>query len=154
MTMITYGLSLLLNIGAPQPVCAVAAELRADIERLTDYRVAENCPAVLRRNLTARFGGEAQAAEYLPETGEIVLSPELDLNTAIGRGYLLHEMVHAAQFAAGRQDEIPCPGRLEAEAYMVQSAYLRDQDEDTEANLMLLMSEFAGHCSDRFYGAD
>lgn len=146
------GLALLLNIGAPQPVCAVAVELRADIERLTEYRVAEDCPSVLRRKLTARFGGAPQAAEYMPETGQIALSPELDLNTAVGRGYLLHEMVHAAQFTAGRHETVACPGRLEAEAYMVQSAYLREAGEGTEATLMRLMSEFAGSCSDQFYG--
>lgn len=152
--MLAQGLALLLNIGAPQPVCAVADELRADIERLTEYRIAEECPSVLRRKLTARFGGAPQAAEYLPETGQIALSPELDLNTAVGRGYLLHEMVHAAQFAAGRHDAVACPGRLEAEAYMVQSAYLREAGEETEATLMLLMSEFASPCSDRYYGED
>lgn len=146
MTMIAQSLAIFLNIGVPQSPCMVAVELHRAIEELTPYRAEKVCPTVRRMTFDAEFGAAAQAAEYFPDTGEIGLSPDLDLNTIIGRSYLLHEMVHAAQFAAGRHTDVACVGQLEAEAYHAQAAYLQREGEPREAGMVLLMGTFAGTC--------
>jgi hypothetical protein len=74
------------------------------------------------------------------------LAPDLDTDSALGRSYLLHELVHAAQFRAGRQEEVACEAELEAEAYRVQTAWLRRQGEFREAMLLDWTAEALGRC--------
>jgi len=63
-------------------------------------------------------------AVYLPTKNIILLSEEIDVESAIGRSFIVHELVHALQFQAGVVGQKPCLGALEAEAYHAQSAYL------------------------------
>lgn len=91
-------------------------------------------------------GSLVQAAAYLPETGEIGVSRDLDLGDTLGRSYLLHELVHAYQFAAGQHLAAACVGVLEREAYAVQAAYLRAHGQVAEAVLIDLIAGRQGTC--------
>ena len=90
----------------------------------------------------------SQAGAFCPDTGAIELAPDLDLSDAFGQSYLLHELVHAAQYANGAQDNARCPAVLEAEAYTVQSDFLRARGLGREAVTMRLLAGQLGTCPD------
>lgn len=85
------------------------------------------------------------AALYDPVAKAIRISDDLDLDSAIGRSYLLHELVHHLQFAHG-QDAHACRGRLEAEAYRVQARYLHKHNQPEEASRQLILGLFLDNC--------
>lgn len=88
----------------------------------------------------------SQAGAFLPESGRIELAPDLDLGSAYGQSYLLHELVHAAQYANGAQTRAPCPAALEAEAYTVQAHFLRERGLGQDALLISLLADQLGSC--------
>lgn len=88
------------------------------------------------------------AALYDPLANRIRISDDLDLESPVGRSYLLHELVHHLQFAHG-QDADNCVGRLEAEAYRVQARYLREHDFQEEANRQMILGLLLDGCERR-----
>lgn len=111
---------------------ALAAKLSLTVAVLTDYpppvvpRV-ELLPAVEINRIVCTSPCNAQGA-YLAERG-ILLAVGLDLaGDPRARAVLLHELVHQAQELAGAWSDLdPCERNLrrEAEAYVVEHAYLR-----------------------------
>lgn len=67
------------------------------------------------------------AAVFIPATQRVIISDELDLDTAIGQSFVLHEYVHALQYGTrGETIFDTCEHLLdsEAEAYAVQQQFL------------------------------
>jgi hypothetical protein len=90
--------------------------------------------------------GEAVAAVYVPATREILLAADLDPGTALARSYLVHELVHAQQFASRAHERASCPGTLEADAYDTQALYLRTRGLREEAFLLQILGMFQSAC--------
>ena len=88
----------------------------------------------------------AVAAVYVPATHEILLADDLDPDTPLARSYLVHELVHAQQFAEHAQAHISCPGRLEADASGTQALYLRTKAQQEEAFLLPGAGNFPEAC--------
>ncbi|UVF22229.1 hypothetical protein HPT29_026455 (plasmid) [Microvirga terrae] len=89
---------------------------------------------------------EAVAAVYVPTTREILLADDLDPDTPLARSYLVHELVHAQQFASRAHERASCPGALEADAYGLQALYLRTRGLREEAFLLQVLGLFQGAC--------
>ncbi|MFN3280093.1 MAG: hypothetical protein ACK40I_00235 [Tabrizicola sp.] len=104
------------------------------------------CPEIGVSALEGAAGLRSQAGAYFPETGRIELAPDLDLNTAYGQSFLLHERVHAAQVAAGADRTAPCPAALEAEAYWVQADFLHRAGLGRDALLPRMPGDQLGRC--------
>jgi hypothetical protein len=90
--------------------------------------------------------GEAVAAVYVPATREILLADDLDPSTPLALSYLVHELVHAQQFAEHAQERVSCPGVLEADAYGTQALYLRTMGLRDEAFLLQILGMFQSAC--------
>lgn len=86
------------------------------------------------------------AAAYMPRSMEILLADDLDLLDPLARSYLVHELVHAQQIAAGKHRRVACLGRLEEEAYAVQARYLDRHGLGREALLFRLIGMLQGAC--------
>jgi hypothetical protein len=89
---------------------------------------------------------EAVAAVYVPATREIMLADDLDPGTPLARSYLVHELVHAQQFATRAHEHVSCPGALEADAYGGQALYLRTWGLREEAFLLQVLGMFQAAC--------
>lgn len=127
--------------------CDGVADLLAFIAAKTDYPVPSACPEIARLDLAQDSAAlRSQAGAYFPQTGDIGIAADLDTEQTYGRSYLLHELVHAAQYRAGAQYRVRCPAELEAEAYAVQIAYLRANGEPREALLLGWLAEGLGRC--------
>ena len=89
------------------------------------------------------------AAAFNPVRGEIVIGDDIDLMTPLGLSFLVHELVHSQQYAAGRHIHATCHGTLEAEAYAIQARFLRARQQPREAVLFdilgLLQVDCGGH---------
>ena len=99
--------------------------------------------------LPAAFGtarNETVAAVYVPVTREILLADDLDPGTPLARSYLVHELVHAQQFATHAHERASCPGALEADAYGAQASYLRTKGLKEEAFLLQVLGMFQSAC--------
>jgi hypothetical protein len=127
-------------------LCALAATLNRVVAAESDYAVGAGCPDIGFGALPATGTIRSQAGAYYPETGQIELAPDLDLSDAVGQSYLLHELVHAAQFAAGADAKAACPAALEAEAYTVQARYLRAHGNPREAVMLTVLADQLGSC--------
>ena len=92
-------------------LCPLVARLNAWVVRITDHHPPP-CPQIGFTDLAGSVGVRSQAAAYDPQSGRIELAPDLDLATAYGQSYLLHELVHAAQFANGADRTALCPAAL------------------------------------------
>ncbi len=131
---------------------AQAAQLCPLVQDLNRIVLAETgylpvpCPSIGFTAVPPALSLRSQAGAYLPATGQIELAPDLDLKTPYGQSYLLHELVHAAQFAYGAEARMPCPAALEAEAYTVQAAFLRMHGLGREALLVSLLAAQLGLC--------
>jgi hypothetical protein len=90
---------------------------------------------------------ETVAAVYVPATREILLADDLDPGTALARSYLVHELVHAQQFASRAHEHVQCPGELEADAYGTQALYLSALGLREEALLLQIMGMFQRACA-------
>ncbi len=139
------------NPGAPGPdLCPLVAELNRIIADSTAY-VPAPCPVIGFAVLPEGGAMRSQAGAYFPETGRIELAPDLDLTGAYGQSYLLHELIHAAQFANGADATAECPARLEAEAYSLQSDFLQINGLPREAVLVRLLADHLGRCGPADY---
>ena len=137
----------LINLApAERDLCPLVAELNTVIARETRY-IPPPCPAIGFAALPASGTLRSQAGAYYPESGSIELAPDLDLTEAFGQSYLLHELVHAAQYANDAQASARCPQTLEAEAYSVQSDFLRAHGLGREAMLMRFLADQLGSCA-------
>ncbi|MFM7332795.1 MAG: hypothetical protein ACKO1H_00050 [Tabrizicola sp.] len=126
-------------------LCPLVAQLNQALVEGTRYR-AVPCPEIGFVALDNQPGLRSQAGAYFPETGQIELAPDLDLTTAYGQSFLLHEMVHAAQFAEGADSRVPCIAALEAEAYLVQAQFLHDAGLTRDALFTRMLGEQLGTC--------
>jgi len=126
-------------------LCPLVADLNAALADATRY-AAVPCPEIGFAVLDAQPGMRSQAGAYFPKTGRIELAPDLDLTTAYGQSFLLHELVHAAQFAEGADRQAPCPAALEAEAYRVQAQFLHEAGLTRDALLTRMLGEQLGRC--------
>jgi hypothetical protein len=86
------------------------------------------------------------AAAFLPSRNWIILADNLDTTTAVGRSYLVHELVHAQQYARGAPGKATCIGSLEGEAYSLQARYLRRHGLKQEAFLFEMMGMLQSAC--------
>lgn len=126
-------------------LCPLVAALNRQLAAGTDYQPIP-CPDIGVSVLEGQPGMRSQAGAYFPETGRIELAPDLDLTTVYGQSFLLHEMVHAAQFAEGADAEAPCPAALEAEAYRVQAQFLQEAGLGRDALLTRMLGDQLGSC--------
>jgi len=130
---------------APIDLCPLVARLNAVIVRDTAH-TPPPCPVIGFSRLPEGGVLRSQAGAFFPDTGAIELAPDLDLSTAFGQSYLLHELVHAAQYASGAHKVARCPQSLEAEAYGLQSDFLRAAGLGREAVMMRLLADQLGSC--------
>ena len=139
----------LITLSAPPAadpdLCPLIADLNAVILQTTPY-TPPPCPRIGFSTLPEGGTMRSQGGAYFPATGNIELAPDLDLTTPYGQSYLLHELVHAAQHASGAHHRAPCPAALEAEAYSLQSDFLRAQGLPREAVLVRLLADHLGQC--------
>lgn len=126
-------------------LCPLVGALNRVLVESTGY-AAIPCPEIGFAALDGQPGMRSQAGAYFPETGRIELAPDLDLSTSYGQSFLLHEMVHAAQFAEGVEAEAPCTAALEAEAYRVQAQFLQQAGLTRDALLTRMLGEQLGAC--------
>lgn len=126
-------------------LCDLVAELNSALIANTAYQ-AVPCPVIGFSMLPEKGALRSQAGAYFAETGMIELAPDLDLAGAYGQSFLLHELVHAAQFANGADHTVACPAALEAEAYRVQAAFLRENALPREALLTWFLADQLGSC--------
>lgn len=149
MTVRVVPLVLCLFLAAPAKAapCDEVADLLVFAAEATGYPIPLICPEISRSSaLSAAPALRSQVGAFVPETGQVLLAPDLDTDSILGRSYLLHELVHAAQYRAGRQAEVNCEAELESEAYRVQTAWLRRQGEFREAMLLDWAAEALGRC--------
>ncbi len=147
----TRGLILTLVLLAPAPalasdMCALAMDMEARIAERLGYAPGAACPEITFALPVAGAVQRSQAGAYDPMTGRIDLAPDLDLRTAYGQSFLLHELVHAAQYRAGRDRAVPCPAALEAEAYREQADFLLEAGLPREAVLTRALGAQLGGC--------
>lgn len=138
-----------LTAGAPATadICALSDELNAFIAARSDLTPAAGCPQVAPADFTGtEIAHRSQAAAYYPASGRIALADDLDLGTVLGRSYLLHELVHAAQYASGTAQAAACPQALEWDAYRLQAEYLRDAGLGREAVMMRVTAGVVAQC--------
>jgi len=145
------GLALMfvLSLTAEPDLCPLVRRLNAVIIDATDHN-PPSCPRIGFSALPTTGSPRAQAGAYFPTTGAIELAPDLDLTTPLGQSYLLHELVHAAQFASGADRHARCPALLEAEAYRVQADFLRQAGLPRDAVLISLLAMHLGACDTEY----
>lgn len=131
------------------------AEARAFVAEETGTPVPEACVRLVRKEHLNEIvfpaaldetHGETVAAVYVPATREILLADDLDPGTPLARSYLIHELVHAQQFASREHEHASCPGVLEVDAYVTQALYLRTKGLREEAFLLQVMGMLQGAC--------
>lgn len=137
-------------IGTSHPVhavemCPLVTRLNGVLAESTGYP-AIPCPEIGFSALADQQGVRSQAGAFFPDTGRIELAPDLDMTTVYGQSFLLHEMVHAAQFANGVDRRAPCPAALEAEAYRVQAQFLQEAGLSRDALLTRMLGDHLGQC--------
>ena len=113
--------------------CASLQELIAFVSAETDYAELAVCPRIVSVDsgllLSSMSFSDPEnqnepLAVYLPIENTIRVSTEVDLNSPMGRSFLVHELVHALQFQSGAASSTPCLGALEEEAYRLQAGFL------------------------------
>ncbi|AZL58445.1 hypothetical protein EI545_06120 [Tabrizicola piscis] len=140
-------LSLCLAPPALAGSCAGMGDLLTFIEAEGGYSVPSDCPTVDRSDLLASVPAlRSQVGAFIPATGHILLAHDLDTDSTLGRSYLLHELVHAAQYRSGAQLHVRCEGELEREAYRLQTSWLRQKGEFREAMLLDWAADALGRC--------
>ena len=129
-------------------------DLLTFIETEGGYPIPTDCPMVNRSDLLDVPALRSQVGAFVPATGHILLARDLDTDTTLGRSYLLHELVHAAQYRAGAQTRVRCEGELEREAYRLQTSWLRQKGEFREAMLLDWAADALGRCAGDAAGMD
>jgi len=141
---VMIGTSLPVHAGA---LCPLVAELNHILVASTGYTPV-SCPEIGFSALGDKAGFRSQAGAYFPDSGRIELAPDLDLTTAYGQSFLLHELVHAAQFAERADLRARCPAALEAEAYRVQAQFLQEAGLSRDALLTRMLGDQLGSCGE------
>jgi hypothetical protein len=135
------------------------AEARRFVTEETHIAVPEVCvrfaskDQVIAHTLSGAPEGahdDSVAAVYLPGTREILLAWDLDPSAPLTRSYLIHELVHAQQFAARKQLGVPCLGSLEADAYNIQALYLSTRGRREDAFLLPVLGMMQSACEYRY----
>jgi hypothetical protein len=163
--LVACGLALLVAASSSAPARAAGSdgclesdwitEARAFVTEETGIPAPETCVRLARKErldglvFPVAFGpshGEAVAAVYVPATQEILLADDLDPGTPLARSYLVHELVHAQQFASRAHERASCPGVLETDAYGIQALYLRTKGLREEAFLLQALGMLQGAC--------
>src|SRR6478735_8816446 len=112
----------------PNQADCLAGEWIDDVSAFVVEETGLSVPIVCLRQATGSMlqslvstGGnhDVLAAVFVPSQREILLAADLDLGTPLGRSYLVHELVHAQQFARGSNERARCPSALESDAYSV-----------------------------------
>ncbi len=146
------------SLSAAATDCSSMRQLVGFVAEETDYPPLQFCPNVrmssvpeLRSkfNKASVYGADALAA-YLPLSDQILISDEIDLASLLGRSFLVHEIVHAAQFNSRDTAAESCVGLLESEAYRVQASYLKKHDLAEEALFFVWMSVMHNGACTRF----
>jgi hypothetical protein len=83
---------------------------------------------------------------FVPATSAIQLANDLDPDAPLSRSYLVHELVHAQQFARHAHERAVCPGALEGEAYNLQALYLTSKGLREDAFLLQVLGMLQGAC--------
>lgn len=91
---------------------------------------------------------EVVAALYIQSTGEIFIDAEMNFRDPVDLSFFVHELVHSRQMEAS--ETAACVGVLEAEAYAIQAAFLRDRGLPREALLFDLMGQLQAGCASRY----
>ncbi len=128
-------------------LCALAQDLEARIAERLGYAPGTECRMIGMALPETGAVQRSQAGAYHPATGRIDLAPDLDLTGAYGQSFLLHELVHAAQYRAGRDRAVACPAALEAEAYGEQADFLLEAGLSREAVLTRALGAQLGSCA-------
>ena len=138
----------------PNPNC-LAGEWIDDVIAFVVEETGSSVPMVclsratsdVLQSLVATEGNhDILAAVFVPARREILLADDLDLGAPLGRSYLVHELVHAQQFAGGSNERARCPGALESDAYGVQALYLRRHNLTTDAFLLQVLGMLQSAC--------
>jgi hypothetical protein len=125
----------------------IAKETRLPIpEVCVRFERAEELNALSRSGLAGRAHSETVAAVYVPGTREILLADDIGPGTPLAVGYLIHELVHAQQFARHAHEHASCLGSLESEAYNLQALYLHEHELPDEAFLLQVLGMFQSAC--------
>jgi hypothetical protein len=126
----------------------MAADLNRFLATVSNYPARAPCPVVTRGWLgnPDPAAQRSQAGAFYPDTGVIEIAADLDLTDPLGQSYLLHELVHHAQFMAGVQRRVRCLAELEREAYAVQAAFLRAHGLGIEAVMVGFLGDVHGSC--------
>lgn len=140
-----FALIFVLTLTAQPDLCPLVQDMNVKITEATGY-TPTTCPRIGFAALPLSGTLRSQAGAYFPATGAIELAPDLDLTTPLGQSYLLHELVHAAQFANGADAQADCPAVLEGEAYRIQADFLREAGLTRDAVLISLMAAHLGQC--------
>lgn len=140
--------------------CDLMSELLLFISQTADLATIESCPSIRAASADTLLSSVVFAhpaashqpeAVYLPADNVILISSEIDRGGAIGRSFLVHELVHALQFQTGAADLAPCVGQLEAEAYRVQSEFLKRQGLTDQALAIRSFSLVVGSCAQAYH---
>lgn len=139
--------------------CGPEVDLVVFVAEETGYPPLRNCPRVMvtkdmvLRSFVAKVAlhGEEPLAAFLPASGEILLSRDVDLSTILGRSYMVHEIVHAFQFENRVMAPSSCLGLLESEAYQVQANYLRKNNLIEDATAFELISMMQSSCAHPYH---
>lgn len=134
------------DVPASKGLCDLALKLDAVVVGVTGDAPLTSCPEIGFAVPTTGDLARSQAGAYDPETGQINLAPDLDLTSIYGQSYLLHELVHAAQFRSDRAKGFACRAALEAEAYAIQADFLQNGGDMRQAVLMRLLAGQLGTC--------
>ncbi|MDA4847022.1 hypothetical protein [Hoeflea poritis] len=134
--------------------CDAMSDLVDFVAEETGRHRLEFCPQVSVTTSTAlremfaeaSAHGEVPMAAFVPKQHRILLGPEIDLATVLGRSYLVHEIVHAAQAADPHPHVLSCAGLNESEAYWVQASYLHNHGMAKAARGFELMSVMSAAC--------
>ncbi|GHC43262.1 DUF6647 family protein [Neogemmobacter tilapiae] len=125
-------------------LCALASKLAAWMAQNSSLPALAACPPIQIGTLPEGDALRAQAGAYDPATGVITLAADLDLGSAYGQSYLLHELAHAAQHQSGLP--MHCHGRLEAQAYALQADFLTAKGLARDAAILRVMGQQLGQC--------
>lgn len=130
------------SAAAEDALCTLALDLDARIVAVTGDPPATACPVIGRA--LPEGGLRSQAGAFDQVTQRIEIAPDLDLTTAWGQSFLLHELVHFAQARGNRLNA--CEGVLEAEAYRMQADFLREKGATKDARTVTALSAILGGC--------
>jgi len=76
----------------------------------------------------------------------IYLLDSVDLKTEVGRGILLHELVHYLQYEEYFDQDVECRNELEALAYTIEAEYLHEHNQKSGISKQLIKN--ISECSD------